>query len=39
MENNGAMPDLVIVQTPQAEAAGDDEQLRVAVEDLLRRLP
>ncbi len=39
MELNGAMPDLVVEQTPQAEVAGEDEQLKAAVEDLLRRLP
>ena len=35
MELNGAMPDLVVPQTPEAEVAGDDEQLRAAVDDLL----
>lgn len=39
MENNGAVPDILIPQTPEMEAAGDDAQLRAAVEDLLRRLP
>jgi tricorn protease len=39
MENNGAMPDILIPQTPEMEAADDDAQLRAAVEDLLRRLP
>ncbi len=38
MENNGAMPHLVVPQTPQAEAAEDDEQLQAAVDDLLKRL-
>jgi tricorn protease len=38
MELHGAMPDLVIPQTPEAEAQGDDEQLRAAVDDLLQRL-
>jgi tricorn protease len=38
MELNGAMPDLVVPQTPEDEAAGEDEQLRVAVQDLLERL-
>jgi len=37
MELNGAMPDLVVPQTPEAECRGDDEQLRAAVEDLLKR--
>jgi tricorn protease len=39
MENNGAMPDLHVPQTPEAESRGDDEQLRRAVEELLGRLP
>ena len=38
MENHGAVPDLIIPQTPQAESRHDDEQLRAAVEDLLKRL-
>lgn len=38
MENNGAMPDLLVVQRPEAEAADEDVQLRAAVEDLLKRL-
>lgn len=38
MENNGAMPDIVVEQTPESEAAGEDLQLKAAVEDLLRRL-
>ncbi|MFI4859579.1 MAG: S41 family peptidase [Phycisphaerales bacterium JB063] len=38
MENNGAQPDLLILQTPEAEEAGDDPQLRAAVEDLLNRI-
>lgn len=39
MENNGAVPDILVEQTPEAEAAGEDEQLQAAVEDLLSRLP
>lgn len=39
MENHGAVPDIIVEQTPQAEAAGEDEQLQAAVEDLLSRLP
>lgn len=35
MENNGAIPDIIIDQTPEAEAAGRDEQLQAAVEALL----
>jgi tricorn protease len=38
MEMNGAMPDLVVPQTPETEAAEDDRQLKAAVEDLLKRL-
>ena len=39
MENNGAVPDIVVPQTPQAEAADRDEQLKAAVDDLMKRLP
>ena len=39
MENNGAMPDIVVPQTPEDESIGHDEQLKRAVEDLLERLP
>jgi tricorn protease len=39
MENNGAVPDLHVVRTPEAESRGDDEQLRAAVDDLMKRLP
>ncbi len=39
MENNGAMPDLVTVQTPEDETSGFDRQLKEAVEDLLKRVP
>ena len=39
MENHGAVPDLRVEQTPEAEAAGEDEQLAAAVADLLDRLP
>lgn len=39
MENNGARPDIIVPQTPEAESADNDEQLRAAVEDLLKRLP
>jgi len=41
MENNGAMPDLVVPQTPQDESAdqpwGFDRQLRAAVDELMGR--
>ena len=39
MENNGAVPDIIVPQTPEAEAASRDDQLKAAVEDLLKRLP
>ncbi len=39
MENNGAMPDLVVLQTPEDESSEHDAQLQRAVEDLLERLP
>lgn len=38
MDNNGAMPDIVIDQRPEDEVAGADPQLKAAVEDLLRRI-
>ncbi|TVQ78389.1 MAG: PDZ domain-containing protein [Phycisphaeraceae bacterium] len=42
MENNGAIPDIIVPQTPEDESAerpyGLDRQLRIAVEDLLSRL-
>lgn len=38
MENNGAVPDLIVHQTPEDEAAGLDRQLEAAVKDLLERL-
>ncbi len=38
MENNGAIPDIIVPQTPEAESRNDDEQLRAAVEDLLKRV-
>lgn len=38
MELNGAIPNLLVPQTPEAESEGDDEQLRAAVEDLMKRL-
>jgi tricorn protease len=37
MENNGAMPDLPVAQTPEDEAAGRDPQLEAAVKELLTR--
>ena len=38
MENNGAIPDIIAPQTPQAESSNEDEQLRAAVDDLMKRL-
>lgn len=38
MENHGAVPDIVVEQTPTVESSMEDEQLRVAVDDLLKRL-
>jgi tricorn protease len=38
MELNGAMPDIVVPQTPEDEVAGFDRQLKVAVDDLLERI-
>ena len=37
MENNGAIPDLRVVQTPEDEGRGHDAQLEAAVRDLLSR--
>lgn len=38
MENHGAIPDLIVPQTPEAEATGADPQLQAAVADLLKRI-
>ncbi len=38
MENNGAVPDILVEQTPRDEADGFDRQLKTAVEDLMKRL-
>jgi tricorn protease len=38
MELNGAMPDLLVPQTPESEEADEDAQLNAAVEDLIKRL-
>jgi tricorn protease len=38
MENNGAMPDILIPQTPEHETMQYDAQLEAAVNDLLRRI-
>ena len=39
MELNGAIPDLLVPQTPEDESTQTDTQLKVALEDLLKRLP
>ena len=39
MENNGAIPDIRIKQTPEDESANRDAQLRAAIADLVERLP
>lgn len=38
MENNGAIPDIVVEQTPEDESRSHDAQLQSAVEDLMTRL-
>jgi tricorn protease len=38
MENNGAVPDLIVPQTPEDESREHDAQLKAAVDDLLKRL-
>lgn len=38
LENNGAIPDVLIEQRPEDEVKGSDAQLRAAVEDLMKRL-
>ena len=38
MENHGAVPDIIVPQTPEAESANDDQQLRAAVDDLMKRI-
>ncbi len=39
MENHGAVPHVIVPQTPEAESKNQDDQLRAAVENLLKRLP
>ncbi len=39
MELNGAVPDIVVPQTPQDETANSDRQLRAAVDNLNQRIP
>jgi tricorn protease len=38
MENNGAVPDVAVEQTPSHEAGGEDPQLEAAVRELLARV-
>ncbi|MDQ2077203.1 S41 family peptidase [Marinimicrobium sp. ABcell2] len=38
MEHNGAMPDIVIQQTPEDEVSDRDRQLEAAVRDMLKRI-
>jgi tricorn protease len=38
MENHGATPDIIVPQTPEAESRDEDEQVKAAVEDLLKRI-
>ncbi len=38
LSSHGAVPDIIVPQTPEAEPRNEDEQLRAAVEDLLVRL-
>ncbi len=38
MEKHGAMPDILVVQTPEDESAQRDAQLEAAVKDLLQRM-
>jgi tricorn protease len=38
MELYGAMPDIIVPQTPESEVADVDEQLKAAVDDLLTRI-
>ena len=37
MEENGAMPDFVVMQTPEDEAKALDAQLAKAVEELVKK--
>jgi len=38
MERHGAVPDLIVQQTPEDEVKNEDAQLRAAVEDLMKRV-
>jgi tricorn protease len=37
MEHHGAMPDVLVAQTPEDEARDYDAQLKAAVDDLMKR--
>lgn len=39
MENHGAVPDLLVPQTPEDESKEWDAQLNAAVVDLMKRVP
>ena len=39
MEENGAMPDIVVMQTPEDESRAYDAQLARAVDELMKKLP
>jgi C-terminal processing protease CtpA/Prc len=36
MENSGAEPDIILQNSPDGKAKGEDEQLKKAVEELLK---
>ncbi len=38
MEEQGAVPHIIVPQTPEAECRNEDEQLQAAVDDLLKRI-
>ncbi len=38
MEEQGAIPHLIVPQTPEAESLNKDEQLKAAIDDLLKRI-
>jgi len=38
MENNGAVPDIIVEQTPEDEVNNRDRQLKAAVDDIMKRI-
>ncbi|MBL0926436.1 MAG: PD40 domain-containing protein [Phycisphaerales bacterium] len=38
LENNGALPDITVPQTPEDESAAFDRQLKAAADDLIKRI-